>query len=76
MLQELQAEAPNATIHYQPTDVTNRAEVEASFRAIHDKFGYVDILVNSAGVFDEQNFERTFAANVVNNNVCVCCAVT
>lgn len=65
MLQELQAEAPKATIHYQEKDLTNRANVESTFKAIHNKFGYVDIFVKNAAVFDEQNCECTFAANVV-----------
>lgn len=69
MLQKLQTESPNATIHYQKTDMTNRADVEKSFKAVYDMFGYIDILVNSAGIFDEQNFERTFAVNVVSTRI-------
>jgi NAD(P)-dependent dehydrogenase (short-subunit alcohol dehydrogenase family) len=35
-----------------PTDVTNEAQVVALFKATMDRFGRLDILVNSAGAFD------------------------
>lgn len=64
MLQKLQQESPKATILFQKTDVAKRQNVVESFTAVKQQFGYVDILVNSAGIFDEQNFERIFAVNV------------
>lgn len=65
VLQSLQSASPKASILFQKTDVTKRTDVEKSFATVFQKFGYIDILVNSAGIFDEQNFERIFAVNVV-----------
>lgn len=35
-----------------PTDVTDEAQVEALFKATMERFGRLDLLVNSAGAFD------------------------
>jgi len=64
VLAKLQKESPKATLLFQKTDVTKRQTVVEAFTAVKQQFGYVDILVNSAGIFDEQNFERIFAVNV------------
>lgn len=37
-------------------DVSNKAEVEAMFRAAVEKFGKVDILVNNAGIYSPKPF--------------------
>lgn len=35
-----------------PADVTDAASVEALIRAVHDRYGHVDVLVNNAGVIE------------------------
>ncbi len=56
-----------------PTDVTDRAQVDALIRRTVEKFGRIDILVNNAGVgmagtiagLNPANFEKIFATNVL-----------
>lgn len=67
VIEKLQSEFPKSTVAFRKTDVTNRSNVESAFNEIHGKYGHIDVLVNSAGIYDEQNFEKTFAINVVCN---------
>src|SRR5438132_11018844 len=39
-------------------DVTSRADAEAAVRAAVDRFGRIDVLVNSAGTFEAGYFEE------------------
>lgn len=56
-----------------PTDVTNRAQVDALMQRAVEKFGRIDILVNNAGVgmagtiatLNPANFEKILATNVL-----------
>jgi 3-oxoacyl-[acyl-carrier protein] reductase len=59
--------------HFQPCDVSSRADVEALVAACVDRFGAPDIVVNNAGTthdnqpmldVDEATFDRMFAVNV------------
>ena len=53
-------------------DVTNKADVEKMAKTVYDKFGKIDILVNSAGIayledavdFDEAMWDKVIAVNV------------
>jgi NAD(P)-dependent dehydrogenase (short-subunit alcohol dehydrogenase family) len=53
-------------------DVTQWTEVQATFRAVQDHFGPLDVLVNSAGIAHigtvetttDEDFDRIFAVNV------------
>ncbi|MCH5186368.1 MAG: SDR family NAD(P)-dependent oxidoreductase [Oscillospiraceae bacterium] len=53
-------------------DVSKRSEVEEMSRLVGEKFGYVDVLVNNAGVakqllfsdIDEEEWDRVFDTNV------------
>jgi 3-oxoacyl-[acyl-carrier protein] reductase len=42
--------ADGLTVQFIPTDVTDRASVEAAVRATIDAFGGIDILINNAGI--------------------------
>ena len=46
----IMAEIPNAAVMVAPCNVTDAASVEASFDALLERFGGLDILVNAAGV--------------------------
>ena len=74
-IQRLAAELPRARTHgafAHPLDVGDRASVEAFRRAVLDRFGRIDALVNNAGLgvfkrLEEQSWEdweRTFQVNV------------
>lgn len=66
VIDKLKCEFPKSTIVFRKTDVTKRLEVESSFREIHRKYGNIDVVVNCAAVFDEQdNFETIISVNLV-----------
>ena len=44
------ARASGAEALVVPTDVTERAQVQAAFAAVDDRFGRVDVVVNNAGI--------------------------
>jgi NAD(P)-dependent dehydrogenase (short-subunit alcohol dehydrogenase family) len=70
-LESLRSQVPNA--HPFPVDVTDRAAVEATFAAIRDRLGPVDVLVHNAAAgasqefmeLDAETLERTFRVNVL-----------
>lgn len=57
---------------YVPCDVSRQRDVDEAFRAVQDRLGAVDILVNSAGIAQvgnvemttEEDFDRIYAVNV------------
>jgi NAD(P)-dependent dehydrogenase (short-subunit alcohol dehydrogenase family) len=59
-------------------DITSKSEVEAAFQKIHQKFGRIDILVNSAGInaigkvieLTEAQWDRMMAVNVKGTLFC------
>lgn len=59
-------------VHYQPTDVTRMADIDALVQAAHARFGPISTLFNNAAIFDmapllqsdEAMYERLFAVNV------------
>lgn len=46
-------------------DVRKKADVESAFQEVIDKFGYVDVLANIAGIADETKIEDTIYINLV-----------
>ena len=66
-----------------PCDVSRQGEVDAAFRAVAERFGAVDVLVNSAGVAHigtveqttEADFDRLYAVNVKGVYNCIRAAV-
>lgn len=64
----LQKESPKATVGFCKTDVSNQANVNASFADTFKTYGYIDVLVNSAGIFDERTPDRVMAINTVSEN--------
>jgi len=49
-LQELQAQLGKAHVHIAAFDVRSRQQVEAMVKDIPEEFGYIDILLNNAGL--------------------------
>ncbi|XP_052699587.1 15-hydroxyprostaglandin dehydrogenase [NAD(+)]-like [Crassostrea angulata] len=45
-------------------DVTNARELKESFKQAKDTFRHIDIVVNNAGVVDEQNWEKCLDINL------------
>lgn len=55
---------PKADIIYIKTDITNKDELENSFKNVISKFKSIDIVVNSAGVLKECDIELTLNINL------------
>ena len=53
------------TILFHKVDVRNKSEIETAFKEVVKTFGYVDVLVNLAGIFDEFKIEDTIQINLV-----------
>jgi 2-keto-3-deoxy-L-fuconate dehydrogenase len=76
---ERDIEAGGGTAVTAPCDVTRQPDVERAFAAVRDRFGGLDILVNSAGVAhvgtveqtSEQDFDRLYAVNVKGVYLCL-----
>lgn len=58
-------EFPKKVIVFRKTDVTNRLEVQRSFKEISHKFNRIDIVINNAGVMDETDVNLTIDVNLV-----------
>jgi 2-keto-3-deoxy-L-fuconate dehydrogenase len=65
-------EAAGGTAAAVPCDVSRQKDVQRAFRAVEERFGTLDILVNSAGIAhvgnveqtSEEDFDRLYAVNV------------
>lgn len=64
-MKQLQTEFPKANVLYKKVDVSNRKEVQQAFNDVHTAFDSIDIVVNGAGIMDEQNVEKSLSVNVV-----------
>ena len=53
------------TILFHKVDVRNKSEIETAFKEVVKSFGYVDVLVNVAGICDEFKIEDTIQINLV-----------
>ncbi len=70
-LAQLILEYPQA-LHYVCADITQSAQIDTALKAVHAKFGPIDVLFNNAAVFDmapllesdEAMYDRLFAVNV------------
>lgn len=50
---------------YIKTDLTIRKEIEDAYAKIHSTFQKIDIIVNSAAIFDDANIPDTLSLNIV-----------
>lgn len=64
-IERLSNEFPKKLIFFRKTDVSNRLEVDRSFKEIALKFGRLDVLVNNAGLLDERELNLTIDVNLV-----------
>lgn len=65
ILDEFNENFPQARTMYFQTDITFKIELEATFNAIKEIFPSIDVLINTAGIFNDKNVELTFKVNVV-----------
>lgn len=52
-------------IIYIKTDVSDKKQLEDAYKSIITKFGIIDIVVNSAGIFNDHKIEETLNVNIV-----------
>ncbi|KAF5303988.1 hypothetical protein FQA39_LY01773 [Lamprigera yunnana] len=64
IVDDLNQEFGNDKVLLAEVDVTDKKQFESGFRLTIEKFKNLDIVVNNAGIFDEQNWEKTIAVNV------------
>ncbi|MPM00470.1 putative oxidoreductase [bioreactor metagenome] len=69
----LKAEFPGADIITVKTDITDKKSVAEAAKTISEKFGFLDVLVNVAGILcrksvfetEKEDFEKSMAINVI-----------
>lgn len=74
-VQALQREYRCSTILFRSMDVTDVLEIERSFQDILREFKSIDMLVNAAGIIDEQNAELCVKVNLVKSDNLVHCGL-
>lgn len=65
VVEDLSSQFIGKRISFQEVDVRNRSEVKSAFEKVFTDFGGVDIVINAAGIIDEQNPDNTIAVNLV-----------
>ena len=55
---DIKLPAEDGDIDLKELDITNKADVESTFKAVHDKYGSLDVLINNAGVSTFEKFEE------------------
>lgn len=64
---ELQTDFVHQNVILLIADVTNRNSIERAFNEVIQKFSFIDLLINSAGLMKEKDAEITLNTNVVSN---------
>jgi NADP-dependent 3-hydroxy acid dehydrogenase YdfG len=64
-IDDLKTQFKESKIFFEGCDITKKEKIAELFKKYHEKFGYIDILVNSAGIVREDNIELTYQVNVV-----------
>ncbi|XP_059613067.1 15-hydroxyprostaglandin dehydrogenase [NAD(+)]-like [Phlebotomus argentipes] len=64
LLASWRSQYPDCAVEFLPGDVTDEQSLRRIFRRVSEQFQGIDIVVNSAGIFDECDFERMFRVNV------------
>lgn len=61
----LNVEFPNQPVVYFKTDVSDKANVQSSFKQAKERFGHIDVVIANAGIFNENQPERLIQINLV-----------
>lgn len=64
-LDQLIREYPLTKICYFEADITDETVLRTTFNRINEIFESIDVLINSAGIFNDRNIDQTFKVNVV-----------
>lgn len=52
-------------VFYEKGSITDKVFVSDIFKRYFDKFGYIDILINAAGIICENSVDTTMQINIV-----------
>ncbi|GFR13663.1 15-hydroxyprostaglandin dehydrogenase, partial [Trichonephila clavata] len=63
-IENLSAEHKNNII-FQKCDVSSFSDFKNAFDKVISTFGRIDVLINNAGILNEQNFQRTVEVNLI-----------
>lgn len=66
-LKKMRDRHTDASIHFWKVDVTHKSQIERAFKSAAAKFKFIDVVVISAGIFDEQNPKNVIATNLLGN---------
>lgn len=55
----------NQNVMFIKTDVASKQQVQTAFTKVADKFKFVDLVIANAGVFNDQDYEKTIGVNLV-----------
>lgn len=68
----LREDFPAREILYHLTDVSERDDVVRAFKEVMYKFKAIDMVITSAGILDEQNYENMVNTNLVGAKLFEC----
>ncbi|XP_071451820.1 15-hydroxyprostaglandin dehydrogenase [NAD(+)]-like [Hetaerina americana] len=63
--QQMEAEHGKGRVHFVSGDVTKKEDLERAFKETLEKFSYLDIMLNNAGIGDEKRWEDMININWV-----------
>lgn len=66
---ELKSQFKDSEIFFEVCDITNKDSIAEVFKKYFEELGYIDILVNSAGIIHEGNIELTYKVNAVSSSL-------
>lgn len=75
MLQTLNNEFTGKHIVYLKTDIGKLEQIEKAFGSVVEKFGSVDVVINTAGIFNEKDVNGTLVINAVRQTKPLKCVI-
>lgn len=65
ILKTLNNEFSGKYIIYLKTDISKLEQIERAFDSVVEKFGNIDVVINTAGIFNDRDVNGTLLINVV-----------
>ncbi|XP_017017803.1 alcohol dehydrogenase 1 [Drosophila kikkawai] len=65
VLAEWKSNNPNTDIFYQKVDITQKADIEAAYKATAERLGHFDVVVNGSGLMNDRLIDLTIQINLL-----------
>ncbi|KAH8379730.1 hypothetical protein KR009_006827 [Drosophila setifemur] len=65
VLSEWKSKSPNTDIFYQKVDITQKADIEAAYKATAGRFGHFDVVINGSGLMNDRLVDLTIQINLL-----------